>query len=85
MLHLRPDLVKMDRAVRNVPEHLAANQHVRFGGSVTFGWLAADFGESGVVGDPTRADETTGASLFKLAVEQLVEALGEVKAFRFTT
>ena len=84
MLHLRPELVKMDRAVRNVPEHLTANQHVRFGGSVTFGWLAADFGESGVVGDPTRADEATGASLFKLAVEQLVEALGEVKAFRFT-
>ncbi len=84
MLHLRPELVRMDRAVRNVPEHLDANRHVRFGGSVTFGWLAADFGESGVIGDPTGADEVIGASLFKLAVEQLVEALGEVKDFRFT-
>ena len=34
MLHLRPDLVAMDRAVRRVPEALAANRHVRFGGPV---------------------------------------------------
>ncbi len=83
MLHLRPDLVDMDLAERNVPEHLAANRHVRFGGSVTFGWLAADFGPNGVIGDPTGATAAAGADLFKLAVEQLVDALTEVKAFRF--
>lgn len=84
MLHLRPELVRMELAARNVPEHLANNRHVRFGGSVTFGWLANDFGTSGVIGDPTGADEATGASLFKLAVEQLVEAFGEIRNFRFT-
>lgn len=83
MLHLRPELVRMDLAVRNVPEHLAANRHVRFGGAVTFGWLAADFGEDGVIGDPTGASAAAGADLFKLAVEQLVDALGEIKDFRF--
>ncbi len=83
MLHLRPELVRMDLAERAVPEHLAHNRHVRFGGSVTFGWLAADFADSGVIGDPTGADEATGAALFKLAVEQLIDALGEVKDFRF--
>ncbi len=83
MLHLRPDLVRMELAARNVPEHLADNRFVRFGGSVTFGWLAADFGDSGVIGDPTGANEAAGAELFKLAVEQLVSALGEIRAFRF--
>jgi creatinine amidohydrolase len=83
MLHLRPELVRMDLAERNVPEHLAENQHVRFGGSVTFGWLAADFGESGTIGDPTGADDALGAALFKLAVEQLIEACGEIRNFRF--
>lgn len=83
MLHLRPDLVRMDLAVRNIPGHLADNEHVRFGGAVTFGWLAADFGSTGVIGDPTGADATEGAALFKLAIEQLIEAFGEIRDFRF--
>lgn len=89
MLHLRPDLVRMDLAARNVPEHLDANRHVRFGGAVTFGWLAADFsapdGPQGIIGDPTGADEATGAALFKLSVEQLIEAMAEIREFRFRT
>ena len=83
MLALAPELVRMDLAARNVPEHLAANRHVRFGGSVTFGWLAGDFGDSGVIGDPTGADGATGAALFDRAVADLVEALGEIASFRF--
>jgi creatinine amidohydrolase len=84
MLHLRPDLVAMDRAEANVPAHLAANDHVRFGGPVTFGWLASDFGPSGVIGDPTRADAGTGARLFKNSVEHLIEALAEIARFRYS-
>ena len=40
-------------ATRNVPERLAENRHVRFGGSVAFGWLSNDFGPDGHIGDPT--------------------------------
>ncbi|MGH1489746.1 MAG: creatininase family protein [Acidimicrobiales bacterium] len=83
MLHLRPELVRMDLATRNVPEHLDQNEHVRFGGTVTFGWLAADFGDNGIIGDPTGANEPAGAALFKQAVEQLIAAFGEIKEFRF--
>lgn len=83
MLHLRPELVRMDLAERNVPEHLAANEHVRFGGAVTFGWLAADFGDNGVIGDPTGANAEAGAMLFKQAVAQLIEAFAEIKTFQF--
>jgi creatinine amidohydrolase len=83
MLHLRPDLVDMTKAERNIPEHLAANDHVRFGGSVTFGWLAADFGPSGVIGDPTGASAEAGAKLFSAAVSQLGDAMTEISQFRF--
>lgn len=82
MLHLRPDLVDMDLAERNVPEHLAANDHVRFGGTVTFGWLAHDFGPLGLIGDPTGATAEAGARHFDAAVDSLVAALGEIATFR---
>lgn len=84
MLHLRPDLVAMELAEANIPTHLAANEHVRFGGTVTFGWLASDFGPSGVIGDPTGADPGIGTRLFQTAVEQLIEALAEIARFRFS-
>lgn len=81
--HLRPDLVRMDLAVRNVPEHLAANRHVRFGGPVSFGWLADDFGDAGHIGDPTGATADLGKQLFEGAVARLGEQLDEVSRFRF--
>ena len=56
MLHLAPELVDMSPAVRRVPEHLAANRYVRFGGAVSFGWLSNDFGDDGHIGDPTGGD-----------------------------
>ena len=60
LLHLRPDLVDMALAARPCPESLAANRHVRFGGPVSFGWTADDFGPSGVIGDPVGATAERG-------------------------
>ena len=61
MLHLAPELVDMSVATRNVPEQLAANRYVRFGGTVGFGWLSNDFGPDGHIGDPTTATAERGA------------------------
>jgi creatinine amidohydrolase len=82
ILHLRPDLVDMSLATRHVPEELARNKHVRFGGSVTFGWLSDDFGPHGVIGDPTTATAQDGAALFAACVATLGEACAEVTAFK---
>jgi creatinine amidohydrolase len=79
MLHLRPDLVRMDLATRNVPERLASNRHVRFGGTVSFGWLSDDFGPDGHIGDPTGANAEEGKRLFDLSIAMLAEALTEVR------
>lgn len=83
MLHLRPDLVDMSLAQRNVPEYLAENTHVRFGGSVSFGWLSNDFGESGHIGDPTSATAAHGAKLLDEAVTFVAEQLREIQTFTF--
>lgn len=83
VLHLRPDLVDMSLVTRNVPQWLAANEHVRFGGAVSFGWLADDFGPHGHIGDPTGATAELGKSLFETAVARLAAQLAEVAAFSF--
>jgi len=82
MLHLRPDLVDMSKAVRAVPEHLNHNKMVRFGGSIQFGWLSNDFGDHGHIGDPTTASADEGARLFSGAVDSFVSALIEIATFR---
>jgi creatinine amidohydrolase len=83
MLHLRPDLVDMSLAVRRVPEGLAKNEHVKFGGRVAFGWLSNDFFPEGHIGDPTGASAELGASMFTSAVDSLGIAMKEISRFDF--
>lgn len=83
MLHLRPDLVDMSAATRNIPDGLAGNDHVRFGGRVSFGWLSSDFGAEGHIGDPTLANAELGKELFDGSVRLLGEAMKEVRDFDF--
>lgn len=80
--HLRPDLVDMAKAERNVPEHMAGLEYIGFNGyPVSFGWLSDDFGASGVIGDPTGATAEHGAELFETSVARTVGALTEIAAF----
>jgi creatinine amidohydrolase len=91
MMHVRPDLVDISKSVRRVPEHLAENKHVRFGGSVAFGWLSNDFDHPdhvapgdlplGMIGDPTGANEAHGKICFDRIVTTMGEQLDEVRRF----
>ena len=83
LMHLRPDLVHLDRATANVPGWLTTYPNLRFGGGSTFGWLSDDFGPSGVIGDPTLASAEIGKQLFEDGVLHLGNVLREVAAFRF--
>jgi creatinine amidohydrolase len=83
MLHLRPELVDMSLAVRRVPEKLAENQQVRFGGRVAFGWLSNDFFPEGHIGDPTGANAEVGKTMFDSAASSLGDALREISRFDF--
>lgn len=81
MLHVRPDLVDMSRAIRSVPDSIADLRHVGFGKTIRFGWLSDDFAESGVIGDPTGANATHGEQSFEEVVTTLVAAMGEIESF----
>ena len=81
VLHLRPDLVDLSLARRNVPEHLAGFKRVRFGGSVSFGWLSDDFGTDGTLGDPTLATAAHGKQLYEAMLAAAGEAFAEIAAF----
>jgi creatinine amidohydrolase len=82
VLHLRPDLVDMSLAERNLPEHMADLTYIGFNGyPVSFGWLSNDFGPSGVVGDPVGAHAQYGAELFETSVIHVVNALAEIAVF----
>ena len=83
MLHLRPDLVRMDLAERRVPEGLREFELIGFGKPVSFGWTSDDFGPDGHIGDPTGATAEHGKAIFEAAVEHLTAVIGE--AHRFTT
>jgi creatinine amidohydrolase len=82
-MHLRPDLVDLSFAQRRVPESLAENRHVRFGGSVSFGWLSNDFHPDGYIGDPTGASADRGRDLFTGAVATLCAQMEEISSFDF--
>jgi creatinine amidohydrolase len=81
MLHLRPDLVRMDLAVRRVPEELRAFDKIGFGKPVSFGWTSDDFGPDGHVGDPTGATAEHGKALFEAAVTHFTAVIGEAHRF----
>jgi creatinine amidohydrolase len=81
MLHLRPELVHMDLAVRRVPEHLADYELIGFGKPVSFGWTSDDFGPDGHIGDPTGATAEHGKAVFEAAVGRLAAVIAEAHRF----
>ena len=89
LLHLRPDLVDMAKAVRQLPEALARNQFLKWGGTVSFGWLSSDFEPVpepghlpiGVIGDPLAASAEHGEALWEKILGDIGVALGEIQAF----
>ncbi|GAA3599897.1 creatininase family protein [Kineosporia mesophila] len=82
VMHLRPDLVDLTLAERNVPESMADLKYIGFNGyPVSFGWTSDDFG-SGVIGDPTGSSAVAGAQLFGESVQRAAGALTEIAGFR---
>src|SRR5690625_3990276 len=51
MLHVAPELVDMKQAEPGPVRWAQGREHVRFGGTVAFGWTFADVAERGIVGD----------------------------------
>ncbi len=83
VLHLRPDLVDLERAERSIPSYLHDYRHVGFGAEVSFGWTSADVMASGVIGDPTLASAERGKELFERCIERFGPIMAEISRFSF--
>jgi creatinine amidohydrolase len=87
MLHLRPELVRMEKAKDFVPSSRGlAEQYRHIGphGRVPFSWLTQDLNPSGAVGDATKASAEHGRALVEQAARALAEILGELDRMPLT-
>jgi creatinine amidohydrolase len=84
MLHLRPDLVRMERAANFAPlmaEMAAQYRLLSPIGAGRLAWQAQDLHPSGACGDATNADAERGRRLIEHAAQALVALLDEVDRY----
>ena len=84
MLHLRPDLVRAERAgeARSLGEDLERTlAHLGPEGAASFAWLAGDLNPSGAVGDARLADAPMGARLVEHYGSVLARVVQDARAF----
>ena len=82
MLHLRPDLVHMDRAVREMGQIKLDHFNWDYPEPSVLSWQDwwSRMSESGVCGDPTVATAEFGQALFEETVENFVRFVREFRA-----
>ena len=84
MLHLRPDLVHLEKAAdfRSFQEDLAGSKtHLRAYGPHAFGWKMFDLNAQGAAGDARAATQQKGVALIAHAAAAFVELLEDVHTF----
>lgn len=84
MLHLRPDLVRVEAvaafaSLQTVLEE--EGRRLRAHGRFGFGWLAEDLNPAGVVGDASLATAAIGAAVIGHQADGFIELLADVLAF----
>ncbi|HUG62190.1 MAG TPA: creatininase family protein [Methylomirabilota bacterium] len=84
MLHLRPDLVRMDKAAdfRSTQHRMIAEMaQLRVHGPVQFGWVAQDLNPAGAAGNAAAATAEKGRLSLDHAARGFVDLLGDVHRF----
>jgi creatinine amidohydrolase len=84
MLHLRPDLVRMEKALdfRSTQHRMIAEmKQLRVHGPVQFGWMAGDLNPAGAVGNAAAATAEKGALSLDHAARGFVDLLADVHRF----
>jgi creatinine amidohydrolase len=84
MLHLRPDLVQMDKARdfrSNQLAFLKEFKHLRAHGLAQFGWKAQDLNPEGAVGNASAATAAKGKAVVDFQASAFVDLCRDVNAF----
>ena len=85
MLHLHPDLVRMEHAADFISASVArsaAGGLLTPEGGVGYGWQAQDLHPAGVMGNAAAADADRGREEVERASQALLQLIAEVAAFR---
>jgi creatinine amidohydrolase len=84
MLHLRPDLVRMEHAADFRSAWLSRENGLSLltpEGGVGFGWETQDLHPAGALGDASAASASVGAAILEYQAGRLAMLLREVGAF----
>ena len=84
MLHLRPDLVRLEeiRDARPLGAELEATmRRLAPEGAASFSWLAEDINRTGVAGNAQQADAAKGKLLVAYYGEVLADVIRDTRAF----
>jgi creatinine amidohydrolase len=84
MLHLRPDLVRTDKAKNFVPLSVTMEGDYEIltpEGAVGFGWQTQDLNADGACGDAASADAGRGAEVVEFQARRLVQLFREIDRF----
>jgi creatinine amidohydrolase len=87
MLHFRPDLVRMERAVNFAPATIQIAMefaHLRPTGVTAFGWIAQDLHASGAAGDASRATAEKGRATAEFQAGEFIKLLRDVRDFKLS-
>lgn len=84
MMVLRPELVHLDKAAREIPSKFTQQAGYNWlllnkKRGVEFSWLIDELSKSGVIGDPTKADLKMGRIVLETLVTKICEVLREIK------
>lgn len=81
LLHLRPDLVKPLPSTAK-ENHRANLDRVRiwFTSPAAWSWLTRDFGDTGIIGDPSLASAEAGEQILSFAIDRVCRLLETIRA-----
>lgn len=82
MLALMPELVKMDKAVKELPELFAPDSLLSLEGRLPVAWTADDLSRSGAVGDATAASVEKGRQILDSVAAGWVRVFEELYQFK---
>ena len=85
MLHLHPDLVRMEHAANFISASVARSATgglLTPEGGVGYGWQAQDLHPAGVMGNAAAADADRGRKEVERAAQALLRLIAEIAAFR---
>lgn len=81
ILALAPDLVRMERAPRHIPDFPSNETSLFFFGPASSAWLSDDWSVSGVFGDATRGSAEKGNALIDAAAERIAAIILSISRF----